>query len=60
MTKAEQNLILTIAKKYIYEIETRGDMKTRWNDEEDFIDTSVMSIEAALEAAYEAGKNANK
>ena len=49
--------IEAIAKEIIYAIEKRGGLDTRNNDDEDFIETSVWSLKAALEAAYEAGKN---
>ena len=56
MTQKEKNLITEIAKKYSYTIQERGDLESRMNDEEDYIEVSIMSIEAMLEAAYKAGK----
>ena len=55
-------------KKQLYEIaaqcmvtvEGRGDLEYRGNDEEDFVDVSVGSIEAALQMAYELGKKSAK
>lgn len=42
-------------------IEGRGGLEYRGNDEEDFVDVSVGSIEAALQMAYELGlKNAKE
>lgn len=58
MTKKESARILEIAKKYIYAIEVRGSLEMMQSDSDDFIETSVGSIEAALEAAYQAGKAA--
>ena len=52
--------LVEIAKKNSYSIETRGDLESRHNDDEDFIELSVWSIQAMLEEAYELGKkNAN-
>ena len=53
-------------KKQLYQIaaqciEGRGGLEYRGNDEEDFVDVSVGSIEAALQMAYELGlKNAKE
>lgn len=58
MTKKESAKILEIAKKYIYAIEVRGSLEMMQSDSDDFIETSVGSIEAALEAAYSSGKAA--
>lgn len=35
----------------------RGGLDTRNNDSEDFIETSVWSLKAALTAAYDAGRS---
>lgn len=56
MTKKEYEQILNIAKDKMYAIEARGDLESRDNDSEDFIETSVYGIKAALIAAYELGK----
>ena len=56
LTKKERAELLAIAKEYIVAMEIRGDFERRWNDEEDFIETSVSAIETALEAAYRLGK----
>lgn len=56
LSKKEKEAILEIAKKYIYAMTERGDFERRWNDEEDFIETSVMGLEGALEEAYQLGK----
>ena len=48
--------LVEIAKKNSYSIETRGDLESRHNDDEDFIELSVWSIQAMLEEAYELGK----
>lgn len=46
-----------IAEENISALEGRGDLESRNNDSEDFFETSVWSIKAALIAAYELGKN---
>lgn len=38
----KDEVILKIAKKYFYSIESRGDLKSRYNDNEDFIDVAVL------------------
>ena len=57
ITKKESKQLLKIAMKYIYAMEKRGDFEYRMNDDEDFLDVSVGSLEAALEAAYLLGKS---
>lgn len=49
-----------IAREQIPELEGRTDLAPRRNDEEDFFETSVWSLEAALLAAYELGKKEAK
>jgi len=56
MTKKELNQIVKIAQENIAEIENRKDLEQHWSDEEDFFETSVWALKAALEAAYELGK----
>ena len=51
---------MEIAKKHIYPVEARGNLETRDNDSEDFLDVSVWSIKAALEAAYKLGKESSR
>lgn len=46
-----------IANKYIPELEDRKSLKAYYSDADDFFETSVWSLEAALKAAYELGKN---
>lgn len=60
LSKKERESLVEIAKKYIYPVEARGDLETRDNDSEDFLDVSVWSIKAALEAAYELGKESSR
>lgn len=60
ITEKELHQLEDIAKKFMYAIEKRGDLEDRDSDEEDFIETSVFSIKAALIEAYELGKKANK
>lgn len=52
--------LVEIAKKHSYSIETRGDLESRYNDDEDFIEVSVWSIQAMLEDAYELGRKDSK
>lgn len=52
--------LVEIAKKNSYSIETRGDLESRHNDDEDFIELSVWSIQAMIEEAYELGKKSAK
>ena len=56
LTKAELQKLVEIAERTIPELEGRGDLKQHRSDEEDFFETSVWSLEAALTAAYELGK----
>lgn len=46
-----------IASENIPELEGRKTLKSQWSDHLDFFETSVWSLEAALKAAYELGKN---
>ena len=46
--------ILAIAIKHFDSIKKRGDLKSRCNDSEDFVELAVWNIEAALLEAYEA------
>ena len=60
LSKIERENLMEIAKKHIYPVEERGDLETRDNDSEDFLDVAVWSIKAALEAAYELGKESGQ
>lgn len=60
MTKKIEKTLLEIAKKNNWEIEDRGDLETRHNDGDDFIEVSVWGLKAMLEEAYAAGKAATK
>ena len=60
LSKKERESLVEIAKKCIYPVEVRGDLETCDNDSEDFLDVSVWSIKAALEAAYELGKESSR
>lgn len=46
-----------IASENILELKGRKTLKAFYSDEDDFFETSVWSLEAALKAAYELGKN---
>lgn len=48
--------IFNIAKKHIYCLPERGDLKAHNSDREDFLDIAVWSLEEALIAAYEQGR----
>lgn len=52
--------LLAIAKEYMYAIESRGDLDYHGNDGDDFVEVSVGSIEAALQAAYELGRDSRE
>jgi len=56
LTALEKKLT-TIANKHIPELQDRTTLKTYYSDTDDFFETSVWSLEAALKAAYELGKN---
>lgn len=45
-----------IAEKNLLAVEERGDLKTRYNDSEDFLDVAVWTLQKMLEEAYELGK----
>ena len=46
-----------IASENIPELKDRKTLKALYSDHLDFFETSVWSLEAALKAAYELGKN---
>lgn len=56
MTKAKMKELVRIAAECIYAVEKRGDLESHGCDDEDFIETSVWRLAAALEKAYELGK----
>ena len=56
LTALEQKLT-KIANKHIPELADRKSLKAYYSDGVDFFETSVWSLEAALKAAYELGKN---
>lgn len=56
ITDTEKKLT-KIANKHIPELADRKSLKAYYTDHEDFFETSVWSLEAALKAAYELGKN---
>ena len=47
--------LLNIAKELSYTVEMRGDLDSRMNDEEDFIDIAVWILQEMLERAYQLG-----
>ena len=54
--KVSKRKIYNIAKKHIYGLLERGDLKAHNSDHEDFLDIAVWSLEEALIAAYEQGR----
>lgn len=60
MTQTNEKKLVKIAEENIPELEGRGDLEARNNDREDFFETSVWSLKAALIAAYELGKKSAK
>ena len=48
--------IYNIAKKHIYGLPERGDLKAHNSDREDLLDIAVWSLEDELIAAYEQGR----
>ena len=56
ISKRTQRKLLEIAKENMYAVQERGDLETRHSDGEDFLDISVWGLKAALEAAYELGR----
>lgn len=59
LTDIEKKLT-KIANKHIPELADRQCLKAYYSDHEDFFETSVWSLEEALKAAYELGKNERK
>ena len=47
--------LLNIATELSYTVEMRGDLDSRMNDEEDFIDIAVWTLQEMLERAYQLG-----
>lgn len=56
-TNSLDDKLAKIARKHISELENRKHLKAMYSDHDDFFETSVWSLEAALKAAYELGKN---
>jgi len=58
MTKKELAKALTkIANEKFVSLENRSDLERHYSDELDFHDIAVWELKAALEAAYELGRN---
>ena len=53
--KQLEKALYRIAAENILDVQDRKDLKKHRSDEEDFIETSVWGLEAALRAAYELG-----
>ncbi|GAB2022127.1 hypothetical protein RyT2_12010 [Pseudolactococcus yaeyamensis] len=53
--KLSKNTTYNIATNQLQELRERGDLETRNNDTEDFLDVSVWSIKKMIEEAYEEG-----
>lgn len=60
ISKKTMNALEKIAMEKSSVIENRGGLERKWNDEEDFPEVAVWSIEAMLVAAYKLGKQAAK
>jgi hypothetical protein len=60
LTNEEVKLLAKIAREQIPGLEGRPNLEAMNSDDLDFIDVSVWSLEAALAAAYRAGKEAAK
>lgn len=60
MTKNEKKKLLKIAQEHIPALEGRENLEAQNCDEEDFFETAVWCLEAALAAAYELGKKSAK
>lgn len=58
ISKTTERELLKIAKRFSASVEQRGDLKTRNNDSEDFIDISVWGLEQMLQQAYKLGREA--
>ena len=56
LSKKELESLVEIARKHIYPVEARGDLETRDNDSEDFIEVPVWSIQKVMEEAYLLGR----
>lgn len=57
ISKAVLKKLIKIAKNNSSEIEARGDLEERKNDEDDFIEVSVWGLKAMLIEAYKLGKS---
>lgn len=60
MNEATEEELLEIAKACSVSIMTRGDLKRRNNDTEDFISVPVWAIERMLRKAYKLGQKDQK
>lgn len=60
LTKTEEKKLVKIATECIPELEGRKDLEPHNSDSEDFFETSVWSLKAALEAAYQLGRESNR
>lgn len=56
MNKKIKKALEKIAMEESYAIEVRGGLDTRDNDDEDFKEVSVWSLQRMLERAYELGR----
>lgn len=57
VTTPLEDKLTEIAEEHIPELKGRKHLKAKYSDHDDFFETSVWSLEAALKAAYELGKN---
>lgn len=56
ITAKEKKALLEIAKRLMAAVDSRGDLKERGCDSEDFIEVPVWGIQKAMEEAYLLGK----
>lgn len=57
MNKNIEKALEKIAMEESYSIEERGGLDSRNNDDEDFMEISVTSLQRMLKRAYELGRN---
>lgn len=60
LSEAELKQLAQIARQHIPALAGREDLEAQDSDDLDFFETAVWSLEAALAAAYEAGKAAGR
>lgn len=56
ITKEAYQKLLSLARETIPALTNRADLKSQNSDQADFIETSVWSLDALIQKAYELGK----